>query len=55
MLAAGVVVLLALLLLAGCGGEDEVSEGAYKCDTNEPSIIPAPSGKPQHVYFFKDT
>ncbi len=48
------MLLLALFMLIGCG-EEETSEGVFKCDVNEPSIIPPPSGKPQHIYFYKDT
>lgn len=45
---------LALLALAsGCGEEDE--EVSSACDVEAESIIPAPDGKPQHVYFYSPT
>ncbi len=45
---------LAIIMIAnGCGEEQKTS--AFDCDPNAPSLIPASSGKPQHVYFFKDT
>jgi len=50
--------LLAVLLLAGCGS-DSTSTGTTasvaQCKADQPSIIPPPSGKPQHIYFFRDT
>jgi ABC-type uncharacterized transport system auxiliary subunit len=53
-LAGAVASLLALLTLSGCGKEESSTTG-YECDLTAESIIPAPSGKPQHIYFYRDT
>ena len=49
--------LLLAVLLAGCGGDSTTTAAATapQCKADAPSIIPPPSGKPQHVYFFRDT
>jgi len=57
----------ALLLLSACGGSDNTgtttgsagpattSSAAFVCEKMAPSLIPRPSGKPQLIYFFRDT
>jgi len=50
--------LLAVVLLSGCGNDSTGTSSAAslgQCKADQPSIIPPPSGKPQHVYFFRDT
>lgn len=49
--------LLAALMLAGCGDDSKstTTTAAVQCSPDTPSIIPAPSGKPQYVLFFRDT
>lgn len=53
-LAMAVTASMALLLLAGCG-DDETPTTAFVCDQSAPSLIPPPAGKPQHIYFYRDT
>jgi hypothetical protein len=54
-------VMLAIVSAAGCGDDTEESEAAdvtttitppaqTTCDTDAPSIIPEPQGRPQHIY-----
>ncbi|MFA5809915.1 MAG: hypothetical protein WC935_06230 [Thermoleophilia bacterium] len=57
----------ALLLVSACGGSDNaetttgstgsatISSTAFVCDKTGPSLIPKPSGKPQLIYFYRDT
>jgi len=47
----------ATLALSGCGGDSTTTAAstAPQCDLTAPSIIPAPSGKPQLIEFFRDT
>jgi hypothetical protein len=47
-------VLVIALFAAGCG-DDATTTAAVQCDPDSPSLIPAPSGKPQLIYFFRDT
>jgi hypothetical protein len=60
------MVVLAVALAAGCGDDAEEDEAGdvttaftpsaqTACDTSAPSIIPEPEGRPQHIYFFRDT
>jgi len=44
---------IAMLLFAGCG--DETPTTAFECDKSLPSLIPPSTGKPQHIYFYRDT
>lgn len=44
---------LSLLVVAGCGEEEAAN--TIQCDVYDPSIIPAPSGKAQHIYFYSPT
>ncbi|MHB0915182.1 MAG: hypothetical protein ACYC5A_02030 [Thermoleophilia bacterium] len=58
------------LLLAGCGEDAEKGETtaavtiapptttmqqAPACEDGSPSVIPAASGLPRHIYFYRDT
>lgn len=58
------------LLLSGCGEDEEKAETstpvtvsppvttiqqAPDCEAGSPSIIPAPSGQPRLIYFYRDT
>ncbi|MHB0914561.1 MAG: hypothetical protein ACYC5A_07510 [Thermoleophilia bacterium] len=43
-----------VLLAAGCG-EEEKADTTQACNLKDPTIIPAPSGKPQHIYFYSPT
>ena len=47
--------LFAMLFLAACGSKEESSTTGYKCDVKAPIIIPEPDGKPQYIYFYRDT
>lgn len=50
--------ILAAVLIAGCGDDGKTSTTAAtapQCSPDQKSIVPAPTGKPQHVYFFRDT
>jgi len=52
------VMLMAAVFMAGCGDDGKTSSSAAtapQCQPDQKSIIPAPSGKPQHVYFYRDT
>ncbi|MHB1389893.1 MAG: hypothetical protein ACYCXF_01465 [Thermoleophilia bacterium] len=53
----GCTFLAGILFLAGCGGNSTQSTAATQiaCDANAASIIPAPSGKPLLVEFYRDT
>ena len=51
-------IVMAAVLMVGCGDDEKTKStaaSAPQCDPNQKSIIPAPSGKVQHVYFFRDT
>ena len=53
----GILALAAgLLFITGCGGDEQkTSASTIACDEKAPSIIPAPSGRPQLVEFYRDT
>lgn len=55
-----------LIFAAACGSQNSTTATSSKTDTQQagagfvcgrtgPSLIPQPSGKPQLVYFFRDT
>lgn len=51
-----ITVLAGILFLMGCGGEaQQTTASQIACDEKEPSIIPAPSGRPMLVEFYRDT
>ncbi len=47
--------LLGMLFLVACGSKEESSTTGYECDVKADSIIPEPNGKPELVYFYRDT
>lgn len=52
--------LIAILITAGCGEDNKFVGTAapatqIQCESNAPSLIPAPKGKPIYVEFFRDT
>ncbi len=50
------MLILAAALLSGCGDEQQATTSAkVVCDPAAPSIIPAPSERPQVVEFYRDT
>ncbi|MFA6001336.1 MAG: hypothetical protein WC828_04390 [Thermoleophilia bacterium] len=60
-------VITALLLLSACDGADNTgattgstsstvsSNTGFVCNKMGPGLIPSPSGKPQLIYFYRDT
>lgn len=62
-----VFVFAALLLMSACDGSDNTgtttastgpatsSSTGFVCNKMGPSLIPKPSGKPQLIYFYRDT
>lgn len=54
MITAAVALAFLMVLAAGCG-EEEKADTSQACNLKDPTIIPAPSGKPQHVYFYSPT
>ncbi len=50
---ASALLLVLAAFLAGCGKDE--SSTSYDCDLEAPSLIPPPTGRPEYVYFFRDT